>query len=301
MKRNIQFLCCLAILLTATSPVFSMFDPDGRLGKPANNGVSASDIWGANAGNVNVNDLLTWGMQNPNATISGRDNASGWIAAGQAMANGTLSNPQYINGYTDQFGRQYQTFCYSCHDPNDPIAQLKLGAAYNTVNTSIPAFVAQNALAFVPAEGMIGGSAGVLNNVVRNTENTLAVSGRQWYDFLAQKYGAQNVDWVSGAGRTIQWPGQLPVPTADRMFRVVPPERSSAFVSELINAQGPRPPDSIAHHVQFLQLNGVDNGAVNGAWVPRQPHGVGHGITTPFINNLPYGTEIVIKPPVPGR
>ena len=126
--------------------------------------------------------------------------------------------------------------------------------------------------------------------------NQLAVSGRQWYDYFAQNYGAQNVDWASGSGRTMNWPSELPVPTADRMFRVSPPERSSTFVNELIGAQGPRPQDAIAHHVQFLQLNGVDNGAVNGAWVPAVPHSAGHAYTTPIINSVPYGTEFVIKP-----
>jgi len=131
-------------------------DADGRWGKPVHNGYSAEDIFGRNAGDVNIDDLLSWGMRNPAAQIVGTDNASGWIAAGQALANGTMSNPQYIDGYTDQLGRSYMSFCYSCHDPNDPIAKLKLGAAYNTVNSSIPAFAAGIALGFVPAEGVIG-------------------------------------------------------------------------------------------------------------------------------------------------
>jgi hypothetical protein len=133
-------------------------------------------------------------------------------------------------------------------------------------------------------------------NAARNTENTLAVSGREWYDYFAGKYGGQNVDWVSGSGRTIDWPAQLPVPTADRMFRVVPPDRSWSFVNELTSVEDSRPPDTIAHHVQFLQLNGVDNGAVNGAWVPADLHSAGHAITTPMINSVPYGVEFVIKP-----
>ena len=158
------------------------FDADGRCSNPSQqNTVSAGSVFGANGGNINANDLLTWGMQNPNASINGSDNASGWMAAGQAMANGTVSNPQYINGYTDQFGRNYASFCYSCHDPNDPIAQLKLGAAYNTVNTSIPAFLAQNALAFMPAEGMIGEAGAVLNGV----RTTLAGPTANWANYLA--------------------------------------------------------------------------------------------------------------------
>ncbi len=158
-------------------------DSDGRCSNPSQlNGTSAANIFGANGGNVNVNNLLTWGMRNPNANITGNDNASGWMAAGQAMANGTLPNPQYANGYTDQFGHNFQTFCYSCHDPNDPIAQLKLGAAFNTVNTSIPAFVAQNALVFLPAEGMIGDAGAVVNSV----------PSQVWRDYEAQRLAALN-------------------------------------------------------------------------------------------------------------
>lgn len=157
-------------------------DPDGRCANPSQqNGVSAANIFGANGGDVNVNALLQWGMQNPNAKIAGTDNASGWMAAGQAMANGTMPNPQYINGYTDQLGHSYQTFCYSCHDPNDAMAQLKLGAAYNTVNSSWGAFIAQNALAFVPAEGMIGDAAPVLNALT------------QGVDYEAQRLAALNL------------------------------------------------------------------------------------------------------------
>jgi hypothetical protein len=51
---------------------------------------------------------------------------------------------------------------------------LKLGAAFNTVNTSIPAFLAQNALAFVPGEGMLGDATVVANNVARTS----------WQDFV---------------------------------------------------------------------------------------------------------------------
>jgi RHS repeat-associated protein len=141
------------------------FDSDGRCPNPSQqNGVSAASVFGSNSGNINVMTLLTWGMQNPNVTITGNDNASGWMAAGQAMANGTLANPQYVNGYQDQFGHTYMDFCMSCHDPNDPMAQLKLGAAFNTVNTSIPAFVAQNTLLLVPAEGIIGDAGAVVAN-----------------------------------------------------------------------------------------------------------------------------------------
>jgi hypothetical protein len=143
------------------------FDPDGRCANPSqNNGVTAANIFGANGGNVNYQDLLTWGAQHPGANVTGTDNASGWISAGQALANGTLANPNYINGYTDDLGHHYQSFCYSCHDPNDPIARLRLGAAFNTVNTSIPAFLAQNALAFVPAEGMMGDAEAVAQQIL---------------------------------------------------------------------------------------------------------------------------------------
>jgi len=130
---------------------------------------------------------------------------------------------------------------------------------------------------------------------VRNTENTLAVTGREWYDQFAQQYGAQNVEWASGSGRTITWPAGAPIPQAERMFRVRPETRSSTFAAELESVAGPRPPDSAAHHVQFLQLNGVDNGMINGAWARNPLHNQWHGVTTPQINAVPYGTEIILR------
>jgi len=78
-------------------------------------------------------------------------------------------------------GLTHLTFCYSCHDPNDPVAQLRLAAAFNTVNTSIPAFVAQNALAFIPAEGMLEEAVMTVNSVARTT---LAGPTANWANYL---------------------------------------------------------------------------------------------------------------------
>jgi len=118
-------------------------------------------------------------------------------------------------------------------------------------------------------------------------------TGREWYDHLAQKYGAKNVEWTSGAGRTVEWPSTLPIPPG-QMFRVRPPARSPTFADELSEAAGPRPPGAHGHHNQPLFLNGVDNGAVNGSWQGGAGHAAGHGQLNPLIR-LPYGTEIVPK------
>lgn len=120
-------------------------------------------------------------------------------------------------------------------------------------------------------------------------------TGKEWFDHFAGKYGAQNVEWTSGSGRTISWPSQLPRPATSEMIRVPPPGRSSAFVPQLESVAGPRPFDAIAHHTQPLGLNGVDNGLVNGSWVLRTPHNVGHGVLNPQVNSVPYGTWIIIN------
>ena len=60
------------------------FDPDGRCSNPSSqqNGVTAANIFGANSGNVNATDPLTWGMQNPNANITGTGNVGfSWLPA----------------------------------------------------------------------------------------------------------------------------------------------------------------------------------------------------------------------------
>jgi hypothetical protein len=122
-------------------------------------------------------------------------------------------------------------------------------------------------------------------------------TGREWYDYLAGKHGAGNVEWTSGSGRTITWPSELPLPDAGaRLFRVRPAPRSTTFVDELTAVAGPRPPGHIAHHRQFLQLNGLDDGSVNGIWWPEAPHQTGHSLTTPMLNQTPYGTEFIIMP-----
>jgi len=219
----------------------SYWDPDGRCANPSQqNGITAANVFGANGGNVNYQDLLAWGMQNPNANINGNDNASRWMAAGQAMGNGTLSNPQYIDGYTDQFGHNYQTFCYSCHDPNDPFAQLKLGAAYNTINTSIPAFLAQNALAFVPAEGMMGEAGTVVNTVVNATRMPLLLTEGTLGSRVSTAYqNFYNDAWTATVNDFNQ--GSLTIP-ADQSWRSVLGQRTDAaardMLKDYLNAQG---------------------------------------------------------------
>lgn len=121
-------------------------------------------------------------------------------------------------------------------------------------------------------------------------------TGSEWYEYYAGKYGAQNVDWVSGSGRTITWPSELPMPANSQMFRVPSPPRSSTFVSELESVAGPRPPGGIGHHNQPLGLHGVDNGATNGSWQFDPAHQNGHNPINSAVNRLPYGTEIRIKP-----
>ena len=126
---------------------------------------------------------------------------------------------------------------------------------------------------------------------------TTMATGREWYDHFVSKAGAANVEWTSGSGRTITWPSELPRPDEGaRLFHVRPRSRSSTFVDELTKASGPRPPGHVAHHRQFLQLNGVDDGATNGVWCPDAAHVQGHAGLAPVIGTTPYGTEFVILP-----
>jgi hypothetical protein len=85
------------------------------------------------------------------------------------------------------------------------------------------------------------------------------------------------------------------MPQAKQMFKVPTGPRSSTFLSELESVAGPRPAGGIGHHVQPFSLQGVDNGAVNGAWVLDPAHTTGHARFP--LNQIPYGTEIRIKPP----
>lgn len=119
--------------------------------------------------------------------------------------------------------------------------------------------------------------------------------GRGWdHNFVAQ-YGAENVEWTAGSGRTIEWRPELPVPEGS-MFRVRSPEvRSPQFISELESVAGPRPEDAIGHHVKPLMCGGADCGTTNGAWVQRPEHVGGHNAIK-SIERLPLGTEIVVKP-----
>jgi hypothetical protein len=122
-------------------------------------------------------------------------------------------------------------------------------------------------------------------------------SGSEWYDYFVEQYGAENVEWLSGSGRTIEWPSELPRPATSQMFRVRPERGSSAtFARELESVAGPRPDGAVAHHNQPLGLNGADNGATNGSWQFNPAHQNGHNVINGQVNQLPYGTEIRVLP-----
>jgi hypothetical protein len=130
------------------------------------------------------------------------------------------------------------------------------------------------------------------NGAVRQTFAT----GKEWYDHLAGQYGAQNVDWVSGSGKTMAWPSELPIPATTEMLRVAPGTRNPAFVSQVESVAGARPTGAIAHHTQPLGLNGVDNGLINGSWVQGAAHQAGHSAVNSVVNSVSYGTWIIIAP-----
>ena len=121
-------------------------------------------------------------------------------------------------------------------------------------------------------------------------------TGKEWYDYLAGRYGSSNVEWASGSGRTIQCPSQLPTPPATEMLRVRPPARSGSFVPDLATAAGPRPAGAVAHHVKPLFMGGSDSGTTNAAWTAEAAHQAGHATLNREVVPLPYGTWIVVKP-----
>lgn len=135
------------------------FDANGRNPYQSQDQTAQNpDTVGANAGNINVSQFLQYGRQNPNAQITGNDLASQYARLGQAQAQGYQGSSDFFGAdrtYVDANGFSHVSFCMSCHDPTDPVAMMNSQAAFNTVNTSIPAFLAQNTLAFVPAEGMM--------------------------------------------------------------------------------------------------------------------------------------------------
>jgi RHS repeat-associated protein len=153
----------------------NMFDPDGRCAQASHNQypVDVRNLYGSGLGGetVNAQNFIAYGNQNPNATIDPNSLEGQLAILGQAHANGYNGvNVASGEGYTDEWGFTHQTFCYSCHDPNDPVAQLRNQVAGNTVNSSWGAFVAQNALAFVPAEGMIGDAGPVLSQLTQGVD-----------------------------------------------------------------------------------------------------------------------------------
>jgi RHS repeat-associated protein len=141
--------------------------------------------------------------------------------------------------------------------------------------------------------GLQAGQAALSSQTLIRPVQTMA-TGREWYDALSARYGAGNVEWTSGSGVTMQLPAGFPMPQG-RLFRIDPPPRSGSFASDLEIALGSRPLNGIAHHDAFLQLNGEDNAFTNGSWANDAVHKAGHGVTTPAINSLPFGTEVIFK------
>jgi hypothetical protein len=182
----------------------------------------------------------------------------------------------------------------SCHDPTDPIAMLRNGAAFNTVNTSIPAWLAQNALAFVPAEGMLteaaaarqllyhytsqAGRAGILEsellNASLNPRNARYGAGQYFTDIAPSQIGGRTVADMSAeqvaAGQISQ--GQL----ARRLF-------GQPFAGNKLET-------SIAVDVTGMGANQVAPNIflVNGTQ-PLNLAGriVGAGAGNSFVNNVP--------------
>lgn len=85
---------------------------------------------------VDAIDFVNYGYQNPSVTVVG-DNLQGQLVTlGQMQSQGYTGGPYAIvggPGYMDEWGFQHQTFCMSCHDPINPVAQARLGVAAHTI------------------------------------------------------------------------------------------------------------------------------------------------------------------------
>jgi hypothetical protein len=170
------------------------------------------------------------------------------------------------------------------------LARLGVRAATGIARSAASAEA--GAAASVETGAAAGSGASAESAAARQTMAT----GREWYDNFVEQYGAENVEWVGGSGRTVPWPSEFDLPQGS-MFRTRSPQpRSSSFIPELESVAGPRPPGSVGHHVKPLMCNGVDCGATNGAWVQEGAHVSGHN-KIKAIERLPLGTEIVARPP----
>ena len=91
------------------------FDPDGRLSSQfyqnlnaqAQGPVNMVNLFGANAGNVNVSQFLAYGNQNPNAQIVGNDLGSQFAQLGQAQAQGYQGSSAFFRVRHELRGREW--------------------------------------------------------------------------------------------------------------------------------------------------------------------------------------------------
>lgn len=186
---------------------------------------------------------------------------------------------------------------------NAGINPLGVYYAPNALDQAILGMFSGEEDAVPPSIGSVPADAGATPSVgvapaaegAAETPRTL-ITGKDWYDYLSETYGAQNVEWTSGSGVTITWPSELPLPATTEMIRVPPGPRSPSFPSDLETVAGPRPPNGIAHHTQPLGLGGPDDGFSNGSWVDAAAHQAGHTAINTVVNSVPYGTWVIIKP-----
>jgi hypothetical protein len=81
---------------------------------------------------VNAREFLQFGAQNPDLPVMGNSLQGQLVILGQMQSRGYEGGPYAFTGgpgYTDEWGFKHQTFCMSCHDPINPVAQARLGTA----------------------------------------------------------------------------------------------------------------------------------------------------------------------------
>lgn len=263
-----------------------------------NSPTGLSDPWGL----LWYEDLATWAGQNINSAQDALAHHLGYLSV---PLNNTLSAINMVAQTPNLIGNLGTATGTTGWYIDEPILQplVNLGSGVGTWwgNPTLE----NGAAAAADVSTAAGILAGALKPLPSLNKPCLAAegggaqtfaTGKEWYDYFAGKYGAQNVEWTSGSGRTLAWPSELPMPANTEMLRVPPGPRSSSFVSDLESVAGPRPVDAIAHHTQPLGLNGADNGLINGSWVDAAAHQTGHGAVNSVVNSVPYGTWIIIKP-----
>ena len=150
----------------AGDPV-NRLDPDGRCAKGAVQGLQ----FGALPDNASLSYQIGYGIGAVGSAIS---LLSGGDSNNTNSAISLTTPDLRPSGYSDGFGDHY-SFCYSCHDPNDPGARLQFQMAQN-VTVGIRAYTQ---VAFIAATAGLGEFSALEETAANTTARTFTSSDRK--------------------------------------------------------------------------------------------------------------------------